>query len=249
MMTLEGSSRRRPVRNGQLRLLVGGAGQRTSAREVATANTELPAPRGVDLTTFHDKEGDELGGWFRHSLLQPQRLVAMSSLLLPAVLGRPIAAVVHTTAALVALPERVAGLMTSAEQTIARIQGAVTRTDALLDRVEGVTGKADGVVHTASQTVTAAAVPVEQASTLTASATPLLERYSQLLRRLEPMVRRLAETTESHEADCPGDAHRPATAPDRCDGQRCDPAAGPPRPARPRLEPAAGQSLRPQPHD
>lgn len=167
---------------------------------MTTANTELPAPGGFDLTTFHDNEGDELGV-VGHSRWQAQRLVAMSSLLLPAVLGRQIAAVVHTTTALVALPGRVAGLMTSAEQTLARIQAAVTRTDALLDRVEGVTGKADGVVDTASQAVTAAAVPVEQASTLTAGAAPLLERYSQLLRRLEPMARRLAETTESHEVD------------------------------------------------
>jgi hypothetical protein len=158
---------------------------------VTTPNAELPAPRGFDLATFRNNAGDELGV-IGHSLWQAQRLMALSSLLLPAVLGRPIAAVVHTTTALVALPGRAAGLMTSAEQTLARIQETVTRTDALLDRVEGVTGKADGVVDTASHAVTAAAVPVEQASTLTASAAPLLERYSQLLRRLEPMVRRLA---------------------------------------------------------
>lgn len=120
---------------------------------------------------------------------------------LPAVLAHPVAIVADTSAALLALPDRLVGLVTSAEQILATAHAAVARTEALLDRVDGVVGRADGVVHAASQTTTAAAVAVKQAGTLTASAAPLLASYSEPLHRLKPTVRRLAETIEPHEVE------------------------------------------------
>lgn len=117
---------------------------------------------------------------------------------LPTVLAHPITIVADTSAALLALPGRLVGLVTSAGQTLAAAHAAVTRTEALFDRVDSVAGRADGVVHDASRTTTAAAVAVEQAGTLTASAAPLLASYSKPLHRLKPTVRRLAETIEPH---------------------------------------------------
>jgi len=126
----------------------------------------------------------------------------MSLLLgLPTVLAHPVTIVADTSAALLALPGRLVGLVTSAGQTLAAAHAAVARTEALLDRVDGVASRADGVVHAASRTTTAAAVAVEQAGTLTASAAPLLTSYSEPLHRLKPTVRRLAETTKPHEVE------------------------------------------------
>jgi ABC-type transporter Mla subunit MlaD len=117
------------------------------------------------------------------------------------VLGRPVAVVAHTTAALVTLPGRVIGLMTLAEQTLSAMHTTVTRTDALLDRVETLTCTAEGVVHAAGRAVPAAAGAIEEARVLTARAAPLLEGYSEPLRRLEPMVRRLAEAAQQDGID------------------------------------------------
>lgn len=126
----------------------------------------------------------------------------MSLLLgLPAVLAHPVAIVADTSAALLALPGRLVGLVTSTQQTLTAAHAALARTEALLDRVDGIAGRADSVVHAASQTTTAAAMAVEQAGTLTASAAPLLASYSEPLHRLEPTVRRLTETTEPHEVE------------------------------------------------
>lgn len=126
----------------------------------------------------------------------------MSSLFrLPAVLTRPVAVALDTTVALLALPGRVVGLVTAAEQTLAAVNQAVARTQADLERTEHIILRVDGVVQAASQAVTAAAVTVEQVDNLTASAAPLLASYSEPLRRLEPTVRRMADTTDPQEID------------------------------------------------
>lgn len=116
-------------------------------------------------------------------------------------LGRPVAAVVDTSAALVALPGRVIDLVTVAEQTLAALRAAVARTDALLERVEDITGSVEDVMRAADRAVTAAAGTVDQAHTLTDTATLLLAAYSDALNRLAPMVRRLAETTGVNDVD------------------------------------------------
>jgi hypothetical protein len=116
-------------------------------------------------------------------------------------LGRPVAAVVDTSAALVALPGRILDLVTEAEQTLAALRATVVRTDALLERVEDITGGAEDVMRAADRAVTAAAGTVDQAHTLTDTATLLLAAYSDALNRLAPMVRRLAETTGANDVD------------------------------------------------
>lgn len=126
----------------------------------------------------------------------------MSSLFrLPAVLTRPVGVALDTTVALLALPGRVVGLVTAAEQTLAAVNEAVARTQADLERTEHIILRVDSVVQAASQAVTAAAVTVEQVDNLTASAAPLLASYSEPLRRLEPTVRRMADTTDPQEID------------------------------------------------
>jgi hypothetical protein len=172
-----------------------------TARRVADTYPELLTTAEFDPTTLPRDEDYEVA-MVRPLPVQSQRRVVRNSLLrLPAMLGRPVAAVAHTTAALVTLPGRVVGLVTLAEQTLTAMHAAAARTDALLDRVEVVTRTAEGVVPAASRAVTAAAGAVEQAGALTVRATSLLEGYSEPLRRLEPMVRRLAETTQPGEVD------------------------------------------------
>jgi ABC-type transporter Mla subunit MlaD len=116
-------------------------------------------------------------------------------------LGRPVAAVVDTSAALVALPGRVLDLVTVAEQTLAALGAALARTNALLERVEDITGGAEDVMRAADRAVTAAAGTVDQAHTVTDTATLLLAAYSDALNRLAPTVRRLAETTQASDVD------------------------------------------------
>lgn len=126
----------------------------------------------------------------------------MSSLFrFPAVLTRPVAVVLDTTVMLLALPGRVIGLVTAAEQTLAAVNEAVARTQAHLERTGHIITRVDGVVETAGQAARAAAATVEQVGTLTASAAPLLESYSEPLRRLEPTVRRIADTIDPHEIE------------------------------------------------
>lgn len=120
---------------------------------------------------------------------------------LPVVLGHPVATIVYTTGALVALPGRVVELMTLAEQTLTATRAAVVRTNALLDRVEGSIHKSDRVTQAADRAVTAAAGTLEQVRTLTSNAARLLEDYSEPLHRLAPRVRRLAETTQPAEVE------------------------------------------------
>ena len=165
-----------------------------TARRVTHTYPELLTPAEFDPTPL---SGDDERAVVRHLLGQSQRRGGRSSWFrLPAVLGRPVAVVAHTTAALVTLPGRVIGLITLAEQTLSAMRTTVTRTDALLDRVEALTCTAEGVVQAASRAVPAAAGAIEEARVLTARAAPLLEGYSEPLRRLEPMVRRLAEATQ-----------------------------------------------------
>ncbi|MGH3796268.1 MAG: hypothetical protein ACRDSP_15400 [Pseudonocardiaceae bacterium] len=126
----------------------------------------------------------------------------MSSLFrLPAVLSRPVTVALDTTVALLALPGRVIGLVTTAEQTLAAVNQAITRTDQHLERVGHLIVEVDGVVRAANQAVQAAAVTVEQVESLTASAAPLLASYTEPLQRLEPTVRRMADTTDPQEVD------------------------------------------------
>ncbi len=168
-----------------------------TARRVADTYPELLTPGEFDPTTFPRDEDDAVTT-VRYLPVQSQRRTVWR---LPAALGRPVAVVADTTAALLTLPGRVIGLVTLAEQTLTAMHAAATRTDALFDRVEAVTRTAEGVVQAASRAVTAAAGTVEQARVLTARAAPLLEGYSEPLGRLEPMVRRLAETTQPGEVD------------------------------------------------
>lgn len=98
--------------------------------------------------------------------------------------------------ALLALPGRLVGQVSDAEQTLAAARAGVARTQALVDRVDGITGAADEAVHAAGRTTTVAAAVVEQAAALTASAASLLASYAEPLRRLEPAARRLAGTTD-----------------------------------------------------
>jgi uncharacterized protein YoxC len=126
----------------------------------------------------------------------------MSSLSrLSTLVTRPANTVLEATAALMALPRRVIGMVIEVEQTLAAVNAATARTDALIDRINGITTKAESAVLAAYETVGAAAAAIEQATTITATAAPLLASYSEPLRRLEPAVRRLAETTDTREVD------------------------------------------------
>lgn len=126
----------------------------------------------------------------------------MSSLFrLPALITRPAATVLDATAALVALPRRVVGMVIEVEQTLAAVNAATKRTDALIDRIDSIATKAEGAVQAAYETVSAAAKAIEQASAITATAAPLMASYSEPLRLLEPTVRRLADTTDVREID------------------------------------------------
>lgn len=120
---------------------------------------------------------------------------------LPSLITRPAATVLDATAALVALPRRVVGMVIEVEQTLAAVNAATTRTDALIDRIDSIATKAEGAVQAAYQTVSAAAKAIEQASAITATAAPLMASYSEPLRLLEPAVRRLADTTDAREID------------------------------------------------
>ncbi|MGH4014003.1 MAG: hypothetical protein ACRDSL_08770 [Pseudonocardiaceae bacterium] len=169
-----------------------------TAPRVADTYPELLTSDEFNPTLRSDEDDDELAA-VRHLPVPSERHVGVSSLLgLPAAAGRSACAVVRTTAALVALPGRVVGLVTLAEQTLTAMHTAVTRTTTLLDRVEAVTHVAEGGVQAASRAVTTAA---EQASALTTRTAALLEGYIEPLRRLQPIVRQLAETTEPGEID------------------------------------------------
>lgn len=126
----------------------------------------------------------------------------MSSLFrLPAVLTRPVAVALDTTVSLLALPGRVVGLVTAAEQTLAAVNEAVARTEAHIAATDRILGEVDGIVQAASQAVTTATVTIEQVDNLTARAAPLLASYAEPLQRLEPTVRRMADTTDPEEVD------------------------------------------------
>jgi hypothetical protein len=190
-----------PVRSGPPQVAAGrGLTARQladTARRVADTYPELLSTAEFDPTAVRRDEDDEVA-IVRHVPVQSPRRVLLR---LPALLGRPVTVVAHTTAPLVTLPGRVVGLVTLAEQTLTAVHTAVTRDDALLDRVEAVTRTAEGVVQAASRAVTAAAGTVEETHAFTARVAPLLESYSEPLHRLEPMVRRLAETTQPGEVD------------------------------------------------
>lgn len=130
---------------------------------------------------------------------RPDRMGLLGGL--PAVLVRSVTGVADMSAALLALPGRLAGLVRDAEQTLAAARATVARTWALLDRVDGVTGTAEEAIHAALRTTTAAAAVVEQTATLTASAAPLLASYAEPLGRLQPATRRLADTTVPDDVD------------------------------------------------
>ncbi len=126
----------------------------------------------------------------------------MSSLFrLSAVLTRPVVVALDTTVSLFALPGRVIGLVTAAEQTLAAVNEAVARTEAHIAATDRILGKVDGIVQAAGQAVTTATVTIEQVDNLTASAAPLLASYAEPLQRLEPAVRRMADTTDPEEID------------------------------------------------
>ena len=146
-----------------------------TARRVADTYPELLAPDEFDPMRSR-RDGDHEGA-VRLLPVPSQRRVLFR---LPAVLDHSVSTVAHSAAALVTLPGRIVGLVTSAEQTLAAIQAAVTRTDALLDRVESVTRTAEDVVQAASREVTTAAGAVEQARDLTARLAPLLGHLEQV---------------------------------------------------------------------
>lgn len=126
----------------------------------------------------------------------------MSSLFrLSVVLTRPVAVVLDTTVSLLALPGRVIGLVSAAEQTLSAVNDAVARTEAHLEHTEKIIVRVDDIVLAAGHAVKAATATVAQVDNLTASAAPLLESYSEPLRRLEPTVRRMADTTDPQEVD------------------------------------------------
>ncbi|MGH3906303.1 MAG: hypothetical protein ACRDTE_19300 [Pseudonocardiaceae bacterium] len=167
-----------------------------TACRVADTYPELLTPD--EFSPIYRSDEDDEPVPVRRLPVPSQRRSGVGSLLrLPAALGRSAFAAAHTTAALVALPGRVIGLMTVAEQTLSATRIAVTRTHELLDRVEAVTRTAEGVAHDTGRAVTAAAGTVEQAGALTARATALLDGYTEPLRSLEPLLRRLAETTQA----------------------------------------------------
>jgi len=165
-----------------------------TARRVADTYPELLTADEFNPRLRSHEDGEL--ATVRHLPVPSQRHVGVRSLLrLPAALGRSAGAVVHTTAALAALPGRVVGLVTLTEQTLSAMYTAVTRTNALLDRVEAVTHMAEGAVQAASRALTTATGTADQAHALTTRTIPLLESYIEPLRRLQPMVRHLAETT------------------------------------------------------
>ncbi|MGH3907322.1 MAG: hypothetical protein ACRDTE_24570 [Pseudonocardiaceae bacterium] len=120
---------------------------------------------------------------------------------LPAVLTRPVTVALDTTMSLLALPGRVVGLVTAAEQTLAAVNEAVARTEAHIAATDRILVKVDGIVQAANQAVTTATGTIEQVDNLTASAAPLLASYAEPLQRLEPAVRRMADTTDPQEVD------------------------------------------------
>jgi hypothetical protein len=164
---------------------------------------EIPAEtsHADTLRAVPDAAGPAQPGMIGHIPAQPTRPDRMGFLDLPAVLVRSVTGVADMSAVLLALPGRLVGLVSDAEQTLAAARMTVARIQALLDRVDGITGTADEAIHAAHRTTTAAAAVVEQAAALTASAAPLLASYAEPLRRLEPAARRLAGTTVPDEVE------------------------------------------------
>jgi hypothetical protein len=115
---------------------------------------------------------------------------------LPATLGYPATAVIHTAATVAVLPGRVLGLVTLAEQTLTAVHAAVARSSQLLDRIEAATSTAEHVTRTAAQAATVAVATVEHANVLTTQAIALVDGYSASLAHLQPTLRRLAESTQ-----------------------------------------------------
>jgi hypothetical protein len=118
---------------------------------------------------------------------------AMSSLpRLPAVVTRPVSAVLGTTATLLTLPGRALGLIIAAEQALAAANAALARAEAQLERTGEIIDRMDGVVQATSHAVATAAVTIEQLHALTASAAALLESYAGPVRRPGPVAPRTA---------------------------------------------------------
>jgi DNA repair ATPase RecN len=132
---------------------------------------------------------------------QPDAMDMSSLNRLMTAVTRPAGSALDAATALLALPRRVIGMITEAEQALAAVRAATARADALIDRVNGIVTQVEEAVQAAYETIEAAALAIEQASKMAATAAPLVASYSEPLRRLEPAVRRLAETTDSQEVD------------------------------------------------
>jgi hypothetical protein len=173
--------------------------QADTARRVADTYPELLTPDEFNPTFPRGTAFPRNTGALPQLPVPPTRRVDVRFLLqLPAALRRSSFTALQSA---VALPVRVVGLVTLAEQTLTAGYAVVTRTCELLDRIEAATGTAENVTRAAAEVATAAAATVEHAGTLTARAAALLEDYSEPLGRLQPMLRRLAETTQPEALD------------------------------------------------